>query len=65
MCVITIIIFALAVSLHLHIRHNETPIVRASGRELSYILLAGIFMCYGVTFALVFKPTNIVCAIQR
>lgn len=46
-------------------RHNDTPIVRASGRELSYILLAGIFMCYGVTFALVLKPTNIVCAIQR
>lgn len=65
MCVITIIMFALAVSLHLHDRHNETPIVRASGRELSYILLAGIFMCYGVTFALVLKPTNIVCAIQR
>ncbi|KAH8245902.1 hypothetical protein KR038_011355 [Drosophila bunnanda] len=47
------------------VRHNDTPIVRASGRELSYILLAGIFMCYGVTFALVLKPTNIVCAIQR
>ncbi|XP_030388138.1 metabotropic glutamate receptor 2 [Scaptodrosophila lebanonensis] len=47
------------------IRHNDTPIVRASGRELSYILLAGIFMCYAVTFALVLKPSNIVCAIQR
>ncbi|XP_068145386.1 metabotropic glutamate receptor 2 isoform X1 [Drosophila tropicalis] len=47
------------------VRHNDTPIVRASGRELSYILLAGIFMCYGVTFALVLKPTNIVCAMQR
>ncbi|XP_033246884.1 metabotropic glutamate receptor 2 isoform X1 [Drosophila miranda] len=47
------------------VKHNDTPIVRASGRELSYILLAGIFMCYGVTFALVLKPSNIVCAIQR
>uniref|UniRef100_A0A1I8PXH4 G-protein coupled receptors family 3 profile domain-containing protein n=1 Tax=Stomoxys calcitrans TaxID=35570 RepID=A0A1I8PXH4_STOCA len=47
------------------IRHNDTPIVRASGRELSYILLAGILMCYAVTFALVLKPTNVVCAIQR
>lgn len=61
--------FCLSLSFYLHLelhtRHNETPIVRASGRELSYILLAGIFMCYGVTFALVLKPTNIVCAIQR
>ncbi|XP_055853496.1 metabotropic glutamate receptor 2 isoform X2 [Episyrphus balteatus] len=47
------------------VRHNDTPIVRASGRELSYILLAGILMCYAVTFALVLKPNNIVCAIQR
>ncbi|XP_019893077.2 metabotropic glutamate receptor 2 [Musca domestica] len=47
------------------VRHNDTPIVRASGRELSYILLAGILMCYAVTFALVLKPTNVVCAIQR
>ncbi|KAI4462268.1 metabotropic glutamate receptor [Holotrichia oblita] len=47
------------------IRHNDTPVVRASGRELSYVLLAGIFMCYSVTYALVLKPNDIVCGIQR
>ncbi|XP_077295340.1 metabotropic glutamate receptor 4-like [Arctopsyche grandis] len=47
------------------LRHNDTPVVRASGRELSYVLLAGILMCYCVTFALVLRPTNIVCGIQR
>ncbi|CAG9786492.1 unnamed protein product [Diatraea saccharalis] len=36
------------------VRHSSTPVVRASGRELSYVLLAGILMCYLVTFALVF-----------
>lgn len=46
-------------------RHNDTPVVRASGRELSYILLAGIIMCYSVTFALVLRPTDITCGIQR
>lgn len=46
-------------------RHNDTPVVRASGRELSYVLLAGIVMCYSVTFALVLRPTNITCGIQR
>lgn len=45
--------------------HNETPVVRASGRELSYVLLAGILMCYSVTFALVLRPTNFSCGIQR
>lgn len=47
------------------IRYNDTPVVRASGRELSYVLLAGILMCYCVTFALVFRPSDIVCSIQR
>ncbi|XP_037917846.1 metabotropic glutamate receptor 2-like [Hermetia illucens] len=47
------------------LKHNDTPVVRASGRELSYILLAGILMCYLVTFVLVLRPTNIVCGLQR
>ncbi|XP_066145310.1 metabotropic glutamate receptor 2 isoform X2 [Euwallacea fornicatus] len=47
------------------IKHNTTPVVRASGRELSYTLLAGIMMCYSVTYALILKPTDIVCGVQR
>ncbi|XP_070168156.1 metabotropic glutamate receptor B isoform X1 [Polyergus mexicanus] len=47
------------------LRHNDTPVVRASGRELSYVLLSGILLCYLVTFTLILKPTDIVCGIQR
>ncbi|KYQ52223.1 Metabotropic glutamate receptor [Trachymyrmex zeteki] len=47
------------------LKHNDTPVVRASGRELSYVLLSGILLCYLVTFTLIFKPTHIVCGIQR
>ncbi|XP_058461569.1 metabotropic glutamate receptor 8-like isoform X2 [Malaya genurostris] len=47
------------------LKNNDTPIVRASGRELSYVLLSGILLCYGVTYALVFKPDDIVCGVQR
>ncbi|XP_058833240.1 metabotropic glutamate receptor 8 isoform X3 [Topomyia yanbarensis] len=47
------------------LKNNDTPIVRASGRELSYVLLSGILLCYGVTYALVFKPNDIVCGVQR
>nr|XP_024217678.1 metabotropic glutamate receptor-like [Halyomorpha halys] len=46
-------------------RHNNTPIVKAAGRELSYVLLSGILLCYSITFALVIRPTNLVCGIQR
>ncbi|XP_059480181.1 metabotropic glutamate receptor 4 isoform X2 [Neocloeon triangulifer] len=47
------------------LRHHDTPVVRASGRELSYILLLGIFLCYAMTFILVLKPSDIVCGAQR
>lgn len=47
------------------VKHNHTPIVKAAGREVSYVLLSGILLCYMITFVLVLKPTNIVCAVQR
>lgn len=55
----------MAILINIQSRHNDTPVVRASGRELSYVLLAGIIMCYSVTFALVLRPTDITCGIQR
>uniref|UniRef100_A0A182R0R1 G-protein coupled receptors family 3 profile domain-containing protein n=1 Tax=Anopheles farauti TaxID=69004 RepID=A0A182R0R1_9DIPT len=47
------------------LKHNDTPIVRASGRELSYVLLSGILLCFGVSYTLVIKPNDIVCGVQR
>ncbi|KAM8764080.1 LOW QUALITY PROTEIN: metabotropic glutamate receptor 6 [Rhynchonycteris naso] len=47
------------------IRHNNTPIVRASGRELSYVLLTGIFLIYAITFLMVAEPGAAVCAARR
>ncbi|XP_029132402.1 metabotropic glutamate receptor 7 isoform X1 [Labrus bergylta] len=47
------------------VRYNDTPIVRASGRELSYVLLTGIFLCYIITFIMIAKPDVAVCAFRR
>lgn len=47
------------------IKYNNTPVVKASGRELSYVLLVGILLCYSMTFILVEKPTDLKCAAQR
>ncbi|KAK8383396.1 hypothetical protein O3P69_019049 [Scylla paramamosain] len=47
------------------IRHHDTPVVRASGRELSFVLLSGVFLCYAITFVLVLKPSTVVCTVQR
>lgn len=56
MTLIVIVLFA---------RNHDTPLVRASGRELSYMLLFGILVCYCNTFALIAKPTIGSCVLQR
>uniref|UniRef100_A0A1I8H6N6 G_PROTEIN_RECEP_F3_4 domain-containing protein n=1 Tax=Macrostomum lignano TaxID=282301 RepID=A0A1I8H6N6_9PLAT len=47
------------------IKFNETPVVKASGRELSYALLIGCLLCYLTSFLLLAKPSPAVCALQR
>lgn len=47
------------------IRHNDTPIVKASGRELSYVLLTGIFLCYATTFLMISTPDVGICSLRR
>lgn len=46
-------------------KHRDTPVVRASGRELTIILLAGVLFCYLNTFLLLATPTTITCVFQR
>uniref|UniRef100_H3A2R3 Glutamate metabotropic receptor 4 n=1 Tax=Latimeria chalumnae TaxID=7897 RepID=H3A2R3_LATCH len=47
------------------IRYNDTPIVKASGRELSYVLLTGIFLCFTTTFLMIAEPAMGICALRR
>uniref|UniRef100_A0A1A7YD88 Glutamate receptor, metabotropic 4 n=1 Tax=Iconisemion striatum TaxID=60296 RepID=A0A1A7YD88_9TELE len=47
------------------IRYNDTPIVKASGRELSYVLLTGIFLCYATTFLMISSPDVGICSLRR
>ena len=47
------------------VRYNDTPIVRASGREMSYVLLTGIFLCYAITFLMIAAPDVAVCSFRR
>ena len=47
------------------IRNIRTPIVMASGRELSFTLLSGFLICFAMTFVLLAKPSPIICAVQR
>ncbi|CAF1250304.1 unnamed protein product [Rotaria sp. Silwood1] len=56
MTIYTIIIF---------IRFSQTPIIKASSRELSYFLLSGICSCHLCAWPLVFKPYVITCLFIR
>uniref|UniRef100_A0A8C1CDX4 Metabotropic glutamate receptor 2 n=1 Tax=Cyprinus carpio carpio TaxID=630221 RepID=A0A8C1CDX4_CYPCA len=49
----------------LFLKNNETPVVKASGRELSYILLIGVLLCYCMTFIYISKPSAVVCTLRR
>jgi metabotropic glutamate receptor 2/3 len=44
---------------------RETPVVKASGKELCFIMLAGIHLCYLMTFPILLRPNIITCIIQR
>lgn len=47
------------------IRHNETPVVKSTTRELSYMILLSMVLCYINTFFLVAKPNKSACFITR
>ena len=47
------------------IKHADTPLVRASGKELVYVILGGILLCYVNTFILLAKPSLVMCGLQR
>lgn len=45
--------------------HRQTPMIKAPGRELSFLLLLGAFGCFSMTFAVVARPSVQSCAIVR
>lgn len=49
----------------LNCRYNKTPVIKASGRELCYVLLTGILCCYCMSFVILAPPNAITCALLR
>lgn len=54
--VIVIIVFGI---------HWKHEIIKASSRELSAIILGGIFLCYIIPFIYIVMPSAAICGIQR
>lgn len=49
----------------LYLNVHSTPLVMASGRELCYLVLAGILCCYLMAIPILAKPTAVTCAVLR
>jgi len=54
-------VFTIAVFVY----YNATPVIMASGRELCYVLLAGVLGCYLTPVALLWGPSDEVCFASR
>ncbi|XP_072181619.1 metabotropic glutamate receptor 8-like [Diadema setosum] len=45
--------------------YNDTPVIRASGRELSYVLLVGILLTFATPFVIISQPSTFTCCLRR
>ncbi|KRX81127.1 Metabotropic glutamate receptor 3 [Trichinella sp. T6] len=50
---------------YMFIKYNNTPAIKASGRELCYVMLIGIFCSYLITYPMLNPPSKITCGILR
>ena len=55
-CLIVTIITAI-----IYVMHKENRLVKASGRELCFVILAGIALCFIVPFLFIAKPDDPIC----
>ncbi|XP_023317517.1 metabotropic glutamate receptor 1-like [Trichogramma pretiosum] len=58
-------LLATLVTCFIFIRHNDTPVVKASTRELSYLILAGMSISHVSILAVLAEPTYISCILSR
>ncbi|XP_030855903.1 metabotropic glutamate receptor 7 [Strongylocentrotus purpuratus] len=45
--------------------YNDTPVIRASGRELCYVLLVGILLTFITPFTIISRPSTFTCCLRR
>lgn len=46
-------------------RHRDTPVIKASGRELSGLLLLATLCSFLMTFLIASRPSSSKCAVTR
>jgi len=66
-CVILTVfgMFSTLLTAILFIKYRDHAVVKASGKELSAVILVGIILCYIAVFSVLLRPSSVTCTVCR